>query len=113
MTWEIKFGYDDPSDPLNLRALQIANQGPAGQELDDEERAVAERLVLDALVDPAMNTQGDLLAHLQRLGPEGRRARLNEIRAELGLPSTAKVDARRDMEARSRALAHLPGRDEA
>jgi hypothetical protein len=106
--WRIKFAYDTPGDPLDGDAIELAGRG-----IEGEDRQVARHLALAAATDGAFDTVGSYLDHLDRIGQEGRRQVLNEARTELGLQSVEAIDARRLSVERSRALAHLPERDEA
>jgi hypothetical protein len=105
-SWQIHIPNTGPSAPLDVDAIEVAGRG-----LEGENRLVAQRILFDAATNPEMRTIDDLLTHLERIGQVGRRQLLNEVRHDLGLPTAETVDARRDNEARSRALAHLPRRE--
>jgi hypothetical protein len=107
MSWRIRFAYNSREDPLDVHALELASRG-----LEDEDALVARQLALDFVTDRSMQTVGDALDHLERIGQQGRRELLNEARAACGLESTAAVDASRRLKAWQQGHAHLVQRDE-
>ena len=58
-----------------------------------EDGPVMRELVISARLDGIAATAGQLIAHLEGLKPHERRAMLDQARAEVGLPSTADVEA--------------------
>ena len=107
MTWKLRIphrGRDEPLDPRAVSELQLALDDP-------EERAVARKLMLDAMF-AGTETVGGLLDSLAALTPAERRQKLDEARQSAGLPDTETIDVRRKAEAFQRATAHLQPRDE-
>jgi hypothetical protein len=105
--WKINLSYHERTDPLDVAAIERSGAG-----LEGDDRRVAQKVVFDAVVNPEMQTVGDLLDHLEGLGQQGRRELLNDVRRTLDLPTTESVDAARESEAWRAAHAHLEQRDE-
>ena len=88
--WQINIPhYGDPDDPV----FEI---GFAARELpDDDERAVVQRLTMDA-IQAGTQTVGDFLDGLEGLSEPARRQRLDQARVACGLESATELDRRRE-----------------
>lgn len=99
--WTISVPYQHRDEPLTVTA-GFARHLPA-----DDDREVARQIVLGAMVR-GVRTAGELLDALSAMEPHGRRALLDEARAEVGLPSTADADSAAPVPLQTRAFDTRP-----
>ncbi|MGZ5308657.1 MAG: hypothetical protein ACXWDP_05640 [Solirubrobacterales bacterium] len=92
MNWQIDIPYNDRGD-LVLDAITAAKQEFGA---DDQRTQIVEVLARDALHNRGITTIDALLDELGGLDQAQVRARLDEARSKLGLPSTGEVDKRRE-----------------
>ena len=85
MNWALHVPHRDRDEPLTAVAAHARH-------LDGDDRAVARRIAIAAQLD-GMRSAGELIDHLAELSPGERRGILDRARAEVGLPSTAEVEA--------------------
>jgi hypothetical protein len=97
--WTIRIPYRRRCDDL----VAIAN---LCRHLEGDERVVTRAVVLKARLE-GLKTAGELLDALESAEPERRRALIDDARAELGLKSTAKIDADDRWDAMVRRLSAL------
>lgn len=83
--WRIAIPFRHRSEPLTVTAGHARMLG-------QDENRVTTQLVIQAYTDGLAATAGELLDHLERLEPSGRRAMLDRARVECGLPSTAEAE---------------------
>ena len=83
--WALNVPHRDRDEPLTAVAAHARH-------LDGDDRAVARRIAIAAQLD-GMQSAGELIDHLAELSPGERRGILDRARAEVGLPSTAEVEA--------------------
>ena len=83
--WNIQIPHRDPGDSL----VEVAG---LARHLDGDDRLVARAIALGARLD-GLATAGELIDRIGALEPQERRKMLDHARAEVGLPSTAEVDA--------------------
>ena len=99
-SWEIRV-------PHRSRTDSIASVADCASEtMEGEERAVAQRLVFDALAR-GVTEVGELLDELEAAGPAGRRQLLDQARVNAGLRPTEREEQHREFE---RANAVIPSR---
>jgi hypothetical protein len=84
--FEINLPYRSRQDPLDIEALNAASE-----RLEGDDRAVAERLIWAGMIDPKLQTVGDLWDRIEQASPEERRRIADEARSEAGLTTFTEI----------------------
>jgi hypothetical protein len=94
VSWELRLPYRDRDQPLDdpdVLALPQALE-------DRDQRAIATRLLLQAMETPGMETVGDLLDVVEALDEGERRLVLDRCRERAGLETATDVDDKQQLE---------------
>jgi hypothetical protein len=95
--WRIQIPYRSRSDTL-ADVAEAASELPQG-----ESRDIARQVALGALLDGTAASAGELIDQIEQATPEQRRKMLDDARVKAGFPTTATVEAHRQVEMASHA----------
>ncbi len=108
MTWEIAVPFQDERDRLHLGEIHdLVHEAIS----DPKEQKVTYELLFDLATTSGIDTYGDLLDRLEKVGEDGRRQLVDQARSSLGMESLADEQAHRVFEAANRSLRLRPARD--
>jgi hypothetical protein len=93
-SWSLKLPMRDPDEPLDVDAITDL---PAALETRSEQQ-IARELLLAARLDGGFQTVGEVHARIEAMSGAERRQLLDRFRRRVGLDSTEKIDARRQVE---------------